>query len=94
MQPFIYAARDSTLGKSDGLSEFGNSMGPAGHTALWRLRLGLRWRRMLESFPPRMGHQGYKRSGHGVLLEYEESEAGDVSPYSSAGKRLKNRRDQ
>jgi AcrR family transcriptional regulator len=36
-----------------------------------------------------MGHQRYKRSGHGVLLEYEESEARDVSPYSRAGKRLK-----
>ncbi|WP_047601951.1 TetR/AcrR family transcriptional regulator [Pseudomonas sp. RIT288] len=44
---------------------------------------------MLESFPPGMGHQRYKRSGHGVLLGYEESEAGDVSPYSRAGKRLK-----
>ena len=41
------------------------------------------------AFDARMSHQTYKRSGHRVQLEFDESGAGDVSPYSRAGKRLK-----
>jgi hypothetical protein len=59
-QPFIDAARDSTLGRSGDLSEFGNSMGPTGNVAHWLLWLGVRWVAMLESFPARIGHHATK----------------------------------